>query len=183
MLRSYSLIEPKFFDGQLGELSSISHATLTSSITFLAMSSVRGSFRSTRLSFCRVRSQASVNTAISTGAERRILQKQIDSHLQRTRFQPRNPMVSPIVLGFNDGIQVYCQVYPDNGDGHAASSSKTYDLLGRAHCKRAAGGQGFSGRASGREQGVGATNAQVRQARLFRHQLTCPAVRTTGLRH
>ena len=47
-------------------------------------------------------------------------------------------MVSPIVLGFNDGTRVVCQVYPDHDD-HAASSSKTYDLLGRRTAKRAAG--------------------------------------------
>ena len=76
-------------------------------------------------------------------------------------------MVSPIVLSFNDGAQVVCQVYPDHDDGHAASSSKTYDLLEERIAKRAAGGQGFSGSASRRKQGAGATNAQGTPGRLF----------------
>jgi hypothetical protein len=75
-------------------------------------------------------------------------------------------MVSPIVLSFNDGTQVVCQAYPDNDDGHAASS-KTYDLLGRAHWQAGRRGHGFSGSASRRKQGAGATNAQGTPGRLF----------------
>jgi hypothetical protein len=41
-------------------------------------------------------------------------------------------VVLPIVLGFNDGTQVFCQVYSDKGDGHAASPPwKSALLAGR----------------------------------------------------